>query len=84
MTSGVDADGHRRVPSVHVRFEGGAAGGGAKDDGALLRFGVEDYKASFEQWLEATGNATPPLEDTPLDAGAVEVDRQQLPPPRVQ
>jgi hypothetical protein len=38
VTSGVDADGHRRVPSVHVRFEGGAAGGGAKDDGALLRF----------------------------------------------
>ena len=36
MTSGVDADGHRRVPSVHVRFEGGAAGGGAKDDGALI------------------------------------------------
>ena len=38
VPGGRPADGHRRVPSVHVRFEGGAAGGGAKDDGALLRF----------------------------------------------
>ena len=46
VTSGVDADGHRRVPSVHVRFEGGAAGGGAKDDGALLRFLGEGVRST--------------------------------------